>query len=183
MERLPPNGHEHGPKAAPELEKLAAERLRELQRGGEHETGRHEALKSAREQIHHVEDEQPSVEAAPAAQPVIRRVLTKAENYRQTMFTLRHRMKPAARSFSKIVHAPVIEAASEVVGKTVLRPSISLGATTTAVVLTGFIYLYARFYGFELRGSEIWLTLIAGAVIGLLGEGVYKAFHRLSGRL
>jgi hypothetical protein len=183
MEKLSSNQPERQPQPRPELEQLAAERLRGLERGNEHQTGRrHEALESAREKLKQVEQVRPAVEAAPIAEPVTQRLLTKAENYRQTMLTLRHRMKPAARSFSKLIHAPVIESASEVVGKTVLRPSVSLGATSTAVVLTGFIYLYARYYGFELRGSEIWLTLIVGAILGLVGEGAYKALRRLSGR-
>jgi len=184
MERMSPHSHERQPKPAPELERVAAERLRSLKERSEQEPGhQNEALEAAREQLKRTEQVHPQVEAAPTAQPVIHHVLTKAENYRQTMLTLRHRMKPTARAFSKLIHAPAVETASEVVGRTVLRPSISLGATSTAVLLTGFIYLYASYYGFELRGSEIWLTLIVGAIIGLLGEGVYKTFRRLSGHL
>jgi hypothetical protein len=181
-ERLSPTEHQPQPKA--DLERMAAERLREIERSGEHQPAQHEALAAAREQIHQVEQAPPPAETPPVAEPApTHHILTKGENYRQTMVTLRHRMKPAARSFSKLVHAPAIEAASEAVGKTVLRPSISLGATTTAVLLTGFMYFYARYYGFELRGSEIWLTLIVGAVIGLLVEMVYKTARRLGGRL
>jgi len=184
MERMSPTSHERQAKPAPELEHVAAERLRSLQDRTEREPGhRNEAVEAAREQLKHAEQAEPQTEAAPAAQPVIHHVLTKAENYRQTMISLRHRMKPTARAFSNLIHTPAVETASEAIGKTVLRPSVSLGATSTAVLLTGFIYLYARYYGFELRGSEIWLTLIVGAVIGLLGEGVYKTFRRLSGRL
>ena len=184
MERLSPNQPERKRIPHPELEKVASERLRSLERSSEHEAGhKQEALEAAREQLKQVEPEQSPIETAAVAEPVMHRVLTKTENYRQTMITLRHRMKPAARSFSKVIHAPAVEAASEVVGKTVLRPSVSLGATTTALLLTGFIYLYARAYGFELRGSEIWLTLIVGAIIGLLGEGVYKTYRRFTGRI
>ncbi|HUC86752.1 MAG TPA: hypothetical protein VMR75_00285, partial [Candidatus Saccharimonadales bacterium] len=106
-------------------------------------------------------------------------ILTKAANYRQTMVSLRHRMKPAARTFSKIIHTPSIEAASEVVGKTILRPSATLGATTTAVLFTGFLYIYARHYGFVLRGSGIWITLLLGAVVGLAVEVLYRMMRRL----
>lgn len=180
-EHLSPTEHQPQPKA--DLERMAAERLREISRSGEHQPAQHEALAAAREQVQRVEPAPAPAETAKVAEPATFHILTKVENYRQTMVSLRHRMKPAARSFSKLVHAPMVEATSEVVGKTVLRPSISLGATTTAVLLTGFMYFYARYYGFELRGSEIWLTLIVGAVIGLLGEAVYKAARRVSGKL
>jgi hypothetical protein len=180
-ERLSPQEHQPQPKA--DLEKLAAERLRQIEQTGEQQPNRHEALAAAREQLQHVEQPPQAIEKATVAEPVPYRILTKAENYRQTMLTLRHRMKPTARSFSKVIHTPAVEAASELVGKTVLRPSISLGATTTAVILTGFVYLDARHYGFILRGSEIWLSLIVGAVIGLVFELIYKTARRLRSRI
>src|SRR5688572_17817422 len=97
-----------------EIEKAAAERIRSLEKTSEHLPNRKESIESARERLRHAEHKASHHEAAPKAEPVTRRpLLTKAENYRQTMVSLRHRLKPANRSFSKIIHNPVVENVSE----------------------------------------------------------------------
>jgi len=178
--------HEHHAETQPqhtaELERMAAERLRSLERAGERPETKAAAVEAAREQLQLVE--QPAAtEVAQATEPVAASgVLTKAANYRQTMISLQHRMRPAARSFSQFIHRPSIEAASETLGKTVLRPSVSLGATTAAVLFVGFLYLYARHYGFLLKGSEVWIALLLGGLVGLIIEGLYKSWRRLRSR-
>ncbi len=170
---------EPGPKNQAELESAAVERLKNLeQEHRETHEKRTEHVEKAREQIKAAEEARPPAETAPTSEPAHRPVLTKEINYRQTMVSLRHRMKPAARRFSTIIHAPIVETASEVIGKTVLRPSVSLGATTTAVLVAGIVYLNARHYGFELRGSEIWVSLLLGGAIGLIIEGTYKLLRQ-----
>jgi hypothetical protein len=178
MERYQPQERE--PKSQGELEKLAVERLKGLeQEHQEQHENRHEQLEKAREQLRMAEEARPPAETSPKAEPTSHRpVLTKAINYRQTMVSLRHRMKPAQRQFSVIIHNPAIEAVSEVVGKTVLRPSVSLGATTTAVLFAGTVYFSARHYGFVMKGSEVWIALVIGGIVGLVVEGGYKLLRR-----
>ena len=53
--------------------------------------------------------------------------------------------------------------------KTVMRPSVTLGATWTALIVGVVFYWTARHYGFRLSGSEMILALIVG---GLLGAGL-----------
>jgi len=171
--------HESEPRSQNELEKLAVERLKNIeQEHGEQRQNRSEHIDKAREQLKVAEETRPAAEAPPNAEPVHRPVLTRAINYRQTMVSLRHRMKPAARQFSTIIHNPAVEATSEFVGKTVLRPSVSLGATTTAVLVAGVVYFNARHYGFSMKGSEIWIALLIGGIIGLIIEGLYKLLRR-----
>jgi membrane-bound ClpP family serine protease len=167
------------------VEKLAAERLKHIERSSEHHAkSKRERIEKAREVIQKSEPQLPQHEAAPSAEPsILRPVLTQAANYRQTMVSLQHRMKPAAREFSRFIHSPAVENVSEVIGKTVLRPSISLGATTSALVVTGILYFAARYYGFELRGSEVWISLIIGGVLGVLIEAIARAVRRASGHL
>ncbi len=178
--------HERGPEArvnSGEIESAAAERLRSLEREPtEQHHEREKSVEDALEKIKHIEQAKPSQEASHKKEPVHHRpVLTREANYRQTMVSLRHRMKPAAKQFSKIIHTPAVETSSEIIGKTVLRPSVSLGATTTAVLVAGFIYLFARHYGFRMQGSEIWVALLVGGVFGLLIEGIYKTTRRMRG--
>lgn len=161
-----------------EIEKAAAERLRSIEKSSERPKPRHESVEVAREQISKAETPNP-YEAATKAEP--KTVVTREASYRHTVMSIQHRLKPASRKFSKFIHHPMVDATSEVLGKTVLRPSVSLGATTTAVLFTGFLYLTARTYGFELRGSEIWISLLLGGVIGLLVEFIFKLLRRARG--
>lgn len=178
MERQRHN--ESTPKPSAELERLAAERLKHLERNGEADLRRHHKVEAAREHVKKAEHVRPQAESTPKTEHTSHRphIISKSANYRHTMASLRHRMNPSERQFSKIIHQPAIEATSEFIGKTVLRPSVSLGATTSAVVVTGFIYLYARHYGFTMRGSEVWITLLAGGLIGLAVELVVKLLRR-----
>ncbi|MBW3538625.1 hypothetical protein KY386_04010 [Candidatus Parcubacteria bacterium] len=118
---------------------------------------------------------QAETEAAPKPHPTR---LDKAAAYAQTLASLQRRLTPGSRAFSRLIHAPAVESASEALGKTVARPSVTLGATLTSLLVGGFFYLTARRYGFVLSGSEFVLSLLAGAVLGLVAEGVFKLFRR-----
>ncbi|HSX14348.1 MAG TPA: hypothetical protein VLE72_00340 [Candidatus Saccharimonadales bacterium] len=98
--------------------------------------------------------------------------------YADTMATLQRHLPTFSRGFSKVIHNPVIDKTSEVVGSTVLRPSITLGATSTALLVGGFTYFLAKHYGYSLSGSAMLLSLVIGGLIGLLIEGLSKLFRR-----
>jgi membrane-bound ClpP family serine protease len=172
-------------KGSTELERSAAERIKQLEHLPERTLDRQRSVEIARQQLEKAEQMvSHAQEAAPrVAQAIQRPLMTQATNFKQTMTSLQHRMKPGARRFSRIIHRPSVEAASEVIGKTVLRPSVSIGATTCAVLVTGVIYLYARSYGFQLQGSEIWISLIIGGILGLLIEALYRSIQKATGRL
>ncbi len=163
---------------SPELEAEARERLANLEQGPETVQAPGERLDSARRQIER-QPEQDSTESERAHQPKPHPTkFDKAAAYHQTLASLQRRLKPASRTFSKVIHAPAVEKSSEIVGKTILRPSVSLGATLTALVVGGFFYWSAKHYGFALSGSEFIIALLAGGVIGLIVEGVLKLVRR-----
>ncbi len=91
-------------------------------------------------------------------------------------------MSKPERVFSNVIHTPAIEKTSEVLGKTIARPSGITGATVAAVIGLLPIYSVARFAGFELSGSEMPLLLAVGFVTGLLAEWAYKAACVLLGK-
>jgi hypothetical protein len=103
--------------------------------------------------------------------------LSRKQAYIDTMASIQRHLPTASRAFSKMIHSPIMEATSEVAGKTVMRPSVTLGASSTALLVGGFTYLFAKHYGFALSGSEILFSLLVGAVIGLLVEGIAKLFR------
>lgn len=161
-----------------ELAELAAEKR--LSPEASQENGEH---KQAKIELARAQVEQQSVEPvafeekAPPAKHHITRY-DKLVAYRQTVKSLQNRLTPTSRKFSQIIHQPSVEKTSEVLGKTIFRPSVTLGATFTAVIFESILYFAAKHYGFALRGSEIILALIVGAVIGLAIEALAKITSR-----
>lgn len=168
-----------------EIEKAAAERLSSIEKANEHLGDNEKQVEKARELVRKAEAVQPKHESGTKDEGghQQRPLLTPSVNYRNTMASLRSRMKPAARQFSRFIHSPIVEKSSETLGKTVFRPSITLGATSTAVILGGFLYIFARLNGFSLSGSEIWIAMLLGAMIGLLCEMIFRSVRRIRGRL
>lgn len=162
-----------------ELEQSARERMEQLQNKAETpEQDAQERAESARERIEkHAEEPIPGAEKETApSRPAA--LLDPIRNYAQTLRSLQGRLKPAGRRFSQVIHQPVIEKASDALSNTVMRPSVSLGAVATAVIVESFFYFTARHYGYVLSGSEVLLALLAGGLIGLFFEAVLKAARR-----
>ena len=95
-------------------------------------------------------------------------------NYRQTLASVQRRLRPASRNFSKVIHNTTVESTSEALEKTVMRPSVTLGATWTALIVGLIFYLTARHYGYHLSGFEMIGALIVGAVLGIVIEGLTR---------
>jgi len=179
--------HEHqsgeqlrGPERSQELEKIAAEALKEIERTAETVTeNAAEKLEQARAKIEQQAETPPPAiaekEKPKAHHPTS---LDKKHAYWQTVGAMQRRLKPASRTFSKVIHTPVVEKASDFAGSTIFRPSVTAGATTTALIVGAFFYITARHYGFGLRGSEFIVSLAAGAIIGLMIELLAKPFRK-----
>ncbi len=88
--------------------------------------------------------------------------------YRKIMTDVQKEMPSSSRVFSKIIHNTVVEDTSEVVDRTVARPtSILFGSFSAFVVMSG-VYLLAKHNGFRLSGSEFIALFAAGWLFGLL---------------
>jgi len=94
-------------------------------------------------------------------------------NYRDTLTSVQNRLSPSSRAFSKVIHTPAIERSSELMERTIMRPSIVLGTTWTAFIVGLVFYLTARWYGFQLSGTDMLLALLGGALLGLTLEGLW----------
>lgn len=130
-----------------------------------------ESLRDAAEKAAELEKAKPEKQAAKLEKrrdtPAQRRSKAKA-SYKKTMKETQAHMKPAERSFSKVIHNPAVEKTSEAVGSTVARPNAILAGSISAFLLTLVIYLFARYYGYPLKGSETIAAFIFGWIIGLL---------------
>lgn len=156
--------------SAGEVERSAAEKLEER---AERAVGQqHEGIDEAhREALEQAEASQTAETEKPAA-PETPRQITKADrtdSYRKTMKKMQSELSPASRTFSKVIHNPAVEKASEAIGSTVARPNLiiagALGAISSVVV-----YFIARHYGYVLSGSETIILFGCGWVIGAIIE-------------
>ena len=162
-----------------ELEQAAKERLEQLQNKTENlEQNQEKQAEAAREKIEKHSEPVPVAEKEQTAPSRPAAWLDPVINYRHTLKSLQSRLKPAQRRFSQVIHQPTVEKVSDAVGKTVMRPSVSLGAVVTAVIVESFFYFTARHYGYVMSGSEVILALLAGGLIGLFLEGVFKGAQR-----
>ena len=90
------------------------------------------------------------------------------DSYKQHMKQIQADMKPTERAFSKVIHNPVVEKTSEVVGATVARPNAILSGAVVAFVLVLAVYLTAKYFGYPLSGFETIGAFIVGWVFGIL---------------
>lgn len=170
--------HSKSPEQSAELAEAAGEALKRIEHSAE-VVGENaaEKLEAARETI----EKQAEAPVAMAEKETPKghhpTRLDKKASYWQTVHAMQRRLSPASRKFSKFIHNPSVEEASEIVGKTILRPSVALGATTTALIVGAFFYLTARNYGFLLSGSEFTLSLLVGGILGAIIELTTKTIR------
>jgi hypothetical protein len=92
----------------------------------------------------------------------------KKTEYKKTMKEIQKEMTPAERTFSKVIHNPVVEKTSEVAGATVARPAALLAGSLTAFILVSLVYIVAKYFGYPLSGAESIIAFAIGWVLGLL---------------
>lgn len=142
------------------------------------ESARHEALEQA--VSHEEEKRQKAARERVAAEKVPRTKPHKRDldaNFKRTMQHIQKEMNPVSRSFSKVIHNPVVDKVSTAVGSTVARPNLILaGAIGTLTLGLGF-YLVARHFGYVLSGSEAIMAFVAGWAIGAVIEFARVGFQ------
>lgn len=89
-------------------------------------------------------------------------------SYKKHMKQVQSELPPVQRAFSKVIHNPVVEKTSEVVGNTIARPNAILAGAVTSFILVLGVYLIAKHYGYMLSGFETIGAFIVGWIIGIL---------------
>jgi len=108
----------------------------------------------------------------------------KEQTYKHTLSSVQRELPTRfSRSFSKVIHQPIIEKASDITGKTIFRPSLMLGMTLGALIGGSAFYLLAKRYGFPISGSEFLLFGLFGALLGLAGEGLRYLFKKMTHKI
>jgi len=104
--------------------------------------------------------------------PIRRRgVISKKDKdvaYKKHIKQMQTELPALQRTFSRFIHAPVIERASEALGATVARPNAILAGSVVAFVLVLAVFLTAKYFGYALSGFETIGAFILGWIIGLI---------------
>jgi hypothetical protein len=143
----------------------------------------HEQLEAIRKSIQHEatskDEVMPHEAHEPSQSPLGIGSDLKKQNLYRTLKNLRNHLSAPERTLSKIVHQPVVEAVSELGGKTIGRPSglLSGGVCAFAGSLT-FLYI-ARHSGFRYNYLMFIVFFAGGFAIGLALELVVGLARRL----
>ena len=181
MSERNPNRSAEQPSDKHELERAANEQHEKIRENIENKTERHgesgrESARESRERAHelaheaerhHHESDRPTAEKAEHV-PEINTKAKRQEAYDHTMTEMRSHLSPAGRTFSTIIHNPVVERVSDVTGKTIARPNAILAGSATAFFVVLGVFLVTRHYGYPLSGSETILAFALGWVLGLV---------------
>lgn len=133
--------------------------------------GQQEREASARHEIEQVANEKERTDDKKVEVVAERPANTKTARkkaYNSIIKQTQSELSPASRTFSKIIHNPAIEKASEIAGSTVARPNAILSGAIFAFLITLGIYVIARANGYPLSGSETIAGFIAGWMLGIL---------------
>lgn len=167
--------------AAAEVQQNLAEQLKQK---AERATGEQEGgAEAAREAVSSALSEQEAViEAAPRVEKKApsEHIITNAhrkESFQKTMTIIQSQMSSPSRTFSRVIHNPVVEKMSEAAGRTVARPNAILAGSLAAFILTLVIYLVARSRGYPLSGSETIAAFALGWAIGLIVDYARAAYR------
>lgn len=113
-------------------------------------------------------------------QPVLVNKELKDIAYKRTLKKTQSKLSPTSRLFSKVIHQPVIEKASEVAGNTVARPSgILFGGIFSFLGSSGFLWA-AKHYGYEYNFLLFIIFFAGGFLIGLAIELILWALKSRS---
>jgi hypothetical protein len=85
---------------------------------------------------------------------------------------VRSEMSLPARTFSKVIHQPVVEKSSEILGSSLARPNAILAGSVSALILVTLTYLIARTFGYQLSGFETIGAFVLGWLIGIIYDFV-----------
>lgn len=92
------------------------------------------------------------------------------QTYERTLTAVRNRLSKPEKTLSKVVHQPIIEKTSDVMGQTIVRPSGILFGGVFSFIGSLSAYLLAKRLGGEMPYSVFGAFFIGGFILGLIVE-------------
>jgi translation elongation factor EF-G len=102
--------------------------------------------------------------------------------YQRLLKRARKHLPRYSRAMSKVIHQPVIDNVSEVVSKTIGRPSGIIGGGLMALVGTSIYYVLARHFGYSYNSFVFLLLLTVGFFLGWSTEVIFKMLKNFSNK-
>ena len=87
-------------------------------------------------------------------------------------------MGPVSRTFSKVLHTPVIESTSAALSSTIARPKSIIAGSFVSLVVVSILYLVSKHYGYHLSGFETIGAFSVGWGLCLIYEAIRSLFER-----
>ena len=115
---------------------------------------------------------------SPKKHPILHGLREKEMAWSRIMTRTRKKLPFGSRSFSKVVHIPVIDRTSEVIGKTVARPNGMLWGAVFAFVGSSALLWVSKRYGYEYNYLAATILFISGLIIGTLAELIWNSVRR-----
>lgn len=94
---------------------------------------------------------------------------------------IQKQLPPLQKSFSKVVHNPVIDTLSEVSSKTLGRPSGLLSGGAASLIVSSLALFISRYYGYRYNFLVGLLAFVGGFFLGLLIESLLHLTGRKKG--
>ncbi len=98
---------------------------------------------------------------------------------KQTMQDIQHNLSPTDKTMSHIIHQPIIDQSSEVLNKTIFRSSGVLGGSILAFLGSLIYIIFVIYTGITYNFELFFIFLIAGFILGLVSEMIYKLFKNV----
>jgi hypothetical protein len=95
-------------------------------------------------------------------------------SFDRSLRNVRRHLRAPEKTFSKVIHQPVVDKVSEVAGKTVARPSGIIGGGLFAIVGSTMLLFITKKYGFEYNYLMFFMLFVAGFVTGMVVELLVK---------
>ncbi|MCE7936512.1 hypothetical protein DYH10_01850 [Candidatus Saccharibacteria bacterium CPR2] len=83
------------------------------------------------------------------------------------------------RYFSQIIHNPIVDKSSEIIGNTVARPSALFTGSLVSLIGMSIILYTAKKTGFVLSGSEMIILFAVGWAIGIIIDFIYSSMSKI----
>lgn len=88
----------------------------------------------------------------------------------RTLVRIRHHLSAPEKVFSRVIHQPLIDSASETAGKTIARPSGILSGGICALLGSSILLYISKHYGYRYNYLVFLAFFVGGFVIGLIVE-------------
>lgn len=129
-----------------------------------------EEAKSTAEILEHLKPEQPQTQEDHAfASHELKEMA-----YSRLIARAQRHLTPYNRSWSRLIHQPVVEAVSDTAARTVARPSGIIGGGFIGLIGTTAYYLIARHYGYSYNFLVFIAFISVGFVIGWIVELLWR---------